>query len=169
MNTSCSPFDADRLLIPVDHALFAALPDELFLDGIGLRRKDEFHVTVLNRQAVADVRLQLAGQAAAMGPLLRARCRQLDWRWQATAAYWLLRHQPDEGPLAHSIVMLVDMPDANALRAWLNDHLGTRLEPIPEHVTLFTAGRDTGIGLANMDQFHARRVREIHRSELAVE
>lgn len=165
MPRSYDLLDDGRLLIPVDVGRFAYLPAELSIDGIPLRLKHEFHVTVLNEDAVTLLRQRL-GDDLNLRRQFDAHCAQLTWRWQPAYEHWLVRYQPPGEPLAHSVVMLIDMPDANSLRRWLDRHLGMALGPVPAHITLYVAGREKGIGLANMTEFQARAVRRLDLDQL---
>lgn len=157
--------DSGRLLIPVDVGRFAHLPAELSVDGIALRLKHEFHVTVLNEDSVT-----LLGQRLKEEPQLRSQlddhCARLSWQWECAYEHWLVRYQPPDEPLAHSVILLIDMPAANSLRRWLDSQLNMALGPVPAHITLYVAGREKGIGLANMTEFQARAVRRLELHQL---
>jgi hypothetical protein len=142
------------LLLPLPADAFAPLPDQLGIDGIALARKGEFHVTLLDRALGA--RVQAAGEQAALPALFAA----LDWQWRRSGERWLLREAKD-GVLAHSLIELVEMPALGQFRRALARELGEPVAAAPAHVTLYTAGDPTGIGLASQEEFERLRVKKM--------
>lgn len=135
---------------------FADIGSELALDGLRLRAKDEFHVTVLNRR----LGLRFRELAALRRELidLPALFAEQDWQWQRTGERWLLRKPRADGGLAHSVIELIHMPALNRFRAALGEISGEPVPVTPAHVTLFTAGGPQGIGIDSDAAFECLRV-----------
>jgi hypothetical protein len=144
------------LLLPLEDAAFADLVERMHVDGVGLQRKGEFHVTLLDRALGAR-----AGDSGAAAARLPALFSGLDWRWRATGERWLLREVQPAG-CRYSVVELLEMPAFAAFRRGVGDLLGEALPAAPAHVTLYVAGDPLGVGLASQAQFERLRLRRLN-------
>src|SRR5690606_12248896 len=143
------------LLLPLPLEQFlTGLPPSLAWQGPTLERKDECHVTVLNR----------ACGNAARKALGEARVRRLfddqEWILRRTGNARLLR-KPGK-PDAFSLIEDVHLPSLNRFREALSLAMREDLPAAPPHVTLYTARKPEGIGvpdhpsLARLDVAHLR-------------
>lgn len=137
-------FGADgSLLLPLPDATFASgLPGSLAWQGHTLQRKHEFHVTVLNRACGSAARQALGEEG------VRRLFVAGQWALHRTGDARLL-HRPGTPPV-YSLIEDLALPALNAFRARLARAMGTRLPAVQPHVTLYTAGKSTGIGLPDM-------------------
>lgn len=147
------------LLLPLPAAHFAGLAPELRLDdGLVLTRKNEFHVTLLDRALCERVHDPAAEGAPAQA--IAGLFAGYDWAWQSRAERWLLL-DADEEPPAHSVIELIEMPALAQFRAAVGVLLGLPLPATPAHVTLYVAGQPIGIGLRDFDEFERLRLRRL--------
>lgn len=143
------------LLLPLPAADFRGLEPRLRVDALELRRKTEFHVTLLGRALAARLHEPAAGgtMAARLPALFAAR----DWRWRRTGTRWLLMESRPEAD-AHSVIELLDMPALNAFRREVGTLLREPVPPTPAHVTLYLQGTTDGIGLHSQADFERLRL-----------
>ena len=143
------------LLLPLLDAQWSArLPPALAWSGPTLRRKHEFHATLLNRACGSAARQALGDEGA------RRLFQAQDWTLRRTGDARLL-HKSGKPP-AHSLIEVVDLPALAAFRSALADATGQALPPVPPHVTLYTAGKPEGIGLpdhATLERLQIARLR----------
>ena len=143
------------LLLPLPTAQWSArLPPALAWSGPTLRRKHEFHATLLNRACGSAARQALGDEG------VRRLFQAQDWTLRRTGDARLL-HKPGKPP-AHSLIEILDLPALAAFRNALADATGQELPPVPPHVTLYTAGKPEGIGLpdnATLERFQIARLR----------
>jgi hypothetical protein len=152
-----SPERAFVLPLPAGR-MATSLGDMCEIDGVRLRRKSEFHVTVLSqdmsRAAAADL-----GEGA-----LRALYESLAWTPRRTGCYALLhKAKPtDTGTLdCWSLIEHLDLPAMHAFRGELARQLGPTLaDPVP-HVTHYVRGDPNGIGVPDARALASLRVREV--------
>ena len=140
------------LVLPLPDERFRQLEPRLCVDGIELRRKREFHATLLDAALGTRVRDSV--------PDVAARFAKLDWQWQLTGERWLLREDKGSGA-AHTVIELLDMPALNAFRRDLSAPLGDEIPDAPAHVTLYLANSDRGIGLSSLQEFERLRLRRL--------
>src|SRR6478736_4283095 len=146
------------LLLPLPEEHFELLEPVLAFDELRFARKREFHVTLLDRDTARRLRsLETRGDVR---PTMRELFEGEDWRWQPTGNKWLLREDKEEGTV-HSIIELLDLPGLTRFRHNIGRTHAERLPPAPAHVTLYTAGDESGIGLADNAQFQKLRVRQL--------
>lgn len=146
-------------MLPLDRELMATpFAARLELDGVRLRRKDEFHVTVLSRE-MARAAASGVGERA-----LRALFDALSWVPARTGHYTLLHEdkRTATGVLAcWSLIEHLRLPAMLAFRAELERALGRAFAaPVP-HVTHFVHGDPNGIGVPDARALEAKRVRDI--------
>ncbi len=147
------------LLLPLPESFAGPAAGPGFtVDGIELTRKDEFHVTLLNRKLGAKV-------LAVLGAARIAQCfRERTWSPRRTGDYWLIhKHKETAGrPLeAWSIVELLELP---AMAEFLDElSLLSRIEipqPFP-HLTHYVRGDAGGIGIASQAVFSELRLHAV--------
>jgi len=143
------------LVLPLPSSWLESLPPLLEVDGLVLGRKSEAHLTLLDREATARVR-QACGET-----LVREAFLAQDWSMQASGERWLLRKDLPSGRTAHALIALLHAPGLSAFRAALGRRCGVELPEAVPHVTLYVAGKPTGIGLPDMASFHRLRVKRI--------
>ncbi len=134
------------------------------LDGRWLRRKREFHVTVLGRALGPRLR------ALFDEPALQITLAGLDWRVQRGHRYDLLgKMKPSaHGAVAcYSVIEHVQVPGMVALYALLAEQVPDFPACPPPHVTHYVLGDRNGIGLPDQDALATHRVRGIQEAELA--
>jgi hypothetical protein len=146
------------LLLALAAADFADLPAALETAGLGLARKREFHVTLLDRRLGASMHAPAA--AGALAARLPGIFESLDWRWRRRGERWLLLEARPRGPV-HSVVELIEMPAFGAFRAAIGEALGETLPDAPAHVTVYVAGDPRGIGIASHADFERLRLRRL--------
>ncbi len=143
----CPGFRDGGLIVPLPAGWFSPPAPTIEVDATRFRVKPEFHVTVFNR--VTGRRVQDA--------LPLERIRQLfeseDWTPARTGDGVMLRtRQRRDGRDVErmSLIELVELPGLNRFRAAIAAACGIDLPEVPPHVTLFTAGDSSGIGLASL-------------------
>jgi hypothetical protein len=128
------------------------------VDGVRLRRKSEYHVTVLSRD-MSRAAAEGVGEAR-----LRALYATLDWAPRRSGRYVLLHEvKPGDGvPLdCWSIIEHLDLPAMHAFRGELARLLGPAFaDPVP-HVTHYVRGSPNGIGVPDTRALAALRVRDL--------
>lgn len=147
-----APRSGRGLILPLDPAPFATLPESLLLGATRLARKHEFHITLLNgehwKTAVAAVGIAQ----------VRALFEQVDWQMHADGRFWLVSRQP--GATACTIIAMLHAPGAQRFRSELAQ-AGAPLPPPIPHVTLYQAGAPGGIGIAGPEQWQQRACGEL--------
>ena len=134
------------------------------LDGRWLRRKREFHVTVLGRALGPRLR------AAFDEPALQITLAGLDWQVTRSGRYELLgKLKPSaQGAVAcYSVIELLRVPAMEALYALLGQQLPEFPPCPPPHVTHYVLGDRDGIGVPSAEALAASRVRGVQAAELA--
>jgi hypothetical protein len=147
------------LVLPLPACWLAGLPPLLEVDGVVLGRKSEAHLTLLDREAAARIR------EACPDDEVQALFRAHDWTVLATGERWLLRKTLASGRIAHSLVAIVAAPGLSAFRRDLVAYCGVPLPEALAHVTLYVAGKPTGIGVPDVDAFARLRVRRLDEGE----
>ena len=128
------------LLLPLPVGKFlTGLPPSLAWQGPTLERKDECHVTVLNRACGSAARDAL-GDAG-----VRRLFKDQEWILHRTGDARVLR-KPGT-PDAFSLIEDVDLPSLNAFRQAVSLAMSADLPAVPPHVTLYTARKPEGIGV----------------------
>ncbi|HEU4773515.1 MAG TPA: hypothetical protein VFS82_03180 [Lysobacter sp.] len=155
-------FDPTLILpIPPGHWPPPAAP--VAVDGIALMPKPELHITLIGSALGQELRATF-GQAVAAGMVTNA-FDAGDWSFARTGRYLLLR-KTDPAGIAHSLIELVDLPAMAAFHIALGRHLGRQLPIPPAHVTLYTADRDSGIGVSSPHRLRALTLRPVSAAEL---
>jgi hypothetical protein len=158
---------ARTLVLPVPVAAWAPPREGMTLDGVALEPKRELHVTLAGGALGRE--LYLARGERALERAARAAFEAQDWSF-VRRGRWLLLRKPAGGAnrttALHSIIECIDMPGMARFHAALGGLLGRQLPVPPPHVTLFTAGKAEGIGLASARQLRGYVVREVTDGEL---
>ena len=152
------------LLLPLDPAqMRPPSAERVRLGGHWLRRKDEFHVTVLVRALGPQLRALLDE------PALQMTLASLDWRVERLHEYDLLNKlKPSEhGAVAcYSVIEHVRLPGMEVLY----DAIAARVPDFPPcpppHVTHYVLGDTSGIGVPDAASLQAFRVRHVPEAEL---
>jgi hypothetical protein len=152
-------FSPERaFVLPLQAGLMATpFGGQCEVDGVRLRRKAEFHVTVLSQE-----------MSRAAGALDEARLRtlyeSLRWMPRRTGRYALLHKakSTDTGTLdCWSLIEHLDLPAMHAFRDALARLLGAAFaDPVP-HVTHFVRSDPNGIGVPDTLALAALQVREV--------
>ncbi|MGV8940806.1 MAG: hypothetical protein ACOH1P_04605 [Lysobacter sp.] len=157
----------NTLVLPIAPAQWRPPRVGVVLDGLALQPKAELHITVVGNALGCELREAMA-EAFLAGRLGDAfACRH--WDFRRTGLYLLLRKPfNDEGRdgIAHSIIELVELPAMAPFHHALGRLLGRQLPVPPPHVTLYTAGRDRGIGVASGRRLRALTQRPVPAAEL---
>jgi len=136
----------------------APFGDACGIDGVRLRRKSEFHVTVLSQD-------MSRAAAAGLGEAgLRTLYESLMWAPGRSGRYVLLHKlKPgDRGTLdCWSLIEHLELPAMHAFRGELARLLGPAFaDPVP-HVTHYVRGDPNGIGVPDTRALAALRVRDV--------
>lgn len=127
-------------------------------EGLRLRRKREFHVTVLDAARTRPARARLGAGS------IRALYARFPWTPLRTGRYALLHERKCVATRAvdcWSLIEHLDLPAMPAFLAALARRLGTTFgEPVP-HVTHYVAGDADGIGVPHVAALARMRVRDI--------
>ena len=148
--------DADTLLLPIAPSAWPVPAAPLSLDGVAFVPKSELHVTLVGRALGAELR-----EGGLQAEVLAA-CAALDWRFRRRGEWWWLH---DPGRHRHSVIERIDLPSLPVLYAGLGRKLGRPLPP-PAHVTLYVAGDEGGIGVADDASLARLAVRRVEAAEL---
>lgn len=134
------------------------------IGGHWLRRKDEFHVTVLGRALGPRLRALLDE------PALQLTLAALDWRVQRLHAYdFLGKLKPgSHGAVAcYSVIEHVHLPGMRDLYAAIAERVPDFPPCPPPHVTHYVLGDAQGIGVPDAASLAAYRIRPLQEAELA--
>ena len=146
------------LALPLPAAQFRGLERRLRVEGMDLALKDEFHVTLLDKELGA--RAQQPAPGGTLAARLPSLFAALDWRWRRSGARWLLFEAKD-GVEAHTVIELLEMPALNDFRRDFGRLLGEPVPATPAHVTLYMHNTAIGIGLSSQAEFERLRLRPI--------
>ena len=150
-------FRADGgLLLPIrSSGEWLSGPDLLEGEGMPLERKDELHLTILNRATGSLLRSQLGDDAIAR------LFEDEDWTIRRTGEGHLLRKvKTDLGcsTVCESVIECLDLPALAQFRHALSRVAGTPIPEVLPHITLYVAGDAAGIGLPDMASYEASRI-----------
>ena len=153
------------LLLAMDaHDMEPPLAERVRIDGRWLRRKHEFHLTVLGSEAGLRVRALLGEEA------LQAALAELDWSVERSGRYELLgKLKPTAtGTTAcYSVIEHVRAPGMVDLYAVLAARIPDLPPCPPPHVTHYILGDPDGIGVPSRAALEAYRIRPVRAGELA--
>lgn len=156
--------DGGSLVLPLPTSAHLApdMPPRIRMDGRELERKDELHLTLLDRKQAAACREHL-GDARVRGCF-----ESLHWAPLGMLRHALL-HRPRHGsrgkPEAWTVVELLDEPALAAFRQMLARESGLAFDDGVPHVTVYVAGDPRGIGVPDAATWQARFVRDVDAAE----
>ncbi|MGY0799798.1 hypothetical protein ACW7G0_12190 [Lysobacter sp. A286] len=157
----------DTLVLPIAPARWAPPRADIAINGVALKPKSELHITLIGGALGRELRGVFA-ETCLTGALDHAFASRR-WDFSRTGRYLLLR-KPLGGEghavAAHSIIELVELPAMAPFHHALGRLLGRQLPVPPPHVTLYTAGRDSGIGVASPDRLRAFTLRPVPEAKL---
>ncbi|RZA32658.1 MAG: hypothetical protein EOP92_24910 [Lysobacteraceae bacterium] len=161
-------WSAERtLVLPVPEAAWAPPRGGVTLDGVAFEPKRELHVTLASGALGRELHVAMRGRA--LERATRAAFEAQDWSF-TRAGRWLLLRKPAGDArrpgAVHSIIECIDMPALAPFHATLGNLLGRELALPPPHVTLFTARKAEGLGVASARQLRAYLLREVAADEL---
>lgn len=163
---------AERTLVlpvPVPVAAWAPPSNAVTLDGVTLQPRPELHVTLVG--AALGSELHAVFENHHLDDRARVAFAALDWSLLRAGRFLMLRKQArvdGEPKQLGSIIERLQMPAMHRFHVALGRMLGRQLPVPPPHVTLFTAGRDKGIGVASARQLRAYALREVPGQALSL-
>lgn len=158
----------NALVLPIAPTQWTPPRGSVAIDALVLKPKSELHVTVIGNALGRELREVMA--QAYLAQMLDDALASQRWDFSRTGRHLLLRKARDEeshAGVAHAIIELVDLPAMAPFHHALGRLLGRQLPVPPPHVTLYTAGRDSGIGLASDRRLRAFTLRPVSAAELA--
>ena len=158
---------ARTLVLPVPVEAWAPPVAGATLEGVAFEPKHELHVTLVGGALGRELHAVL--DARVVEQVSRAAFESQDWSFVRHGHWLLLRKQAGgEGRprVFHSIIECLEMPAMAPFHAALGALLSRELAVPPPHVTLFTAGKAEGIGVASKRHLRAYAMREIAYGEL---
>jgi len=159
---------AHTLVLPVPVEAWAPPAVGVTLEGMEFEPKPELHVTLVGGALGRELHAALHERAVERAS--RAAFESEDWSFVQRGRRLLLRKQvggAGRTTVFHSIIECLEMPAMARFHAALGVLLGRELPVPPPHVTLFTAGKAEGIGVASARQLRGYLVREVVCGELA--
>jgi hypothetical protein len=161
----------DRMRPAFDQTLILPIPPERWppptapvtVDGIALMPKPELHITLIGSALGAELQATFGQRVAA--DIVANAFDAGDWSFARSDQCLLLR-KTDPAGVAHSIIELIELPAMAPFHIALGRHLGRQLLIPPAHVTLYTAGRDNGIGVASPRRLRVLTLRPVSAAEL---
>ncbi|MGY0557591.1 MULTISPECIES: hypothetical protein [unclassified Lysobacter] len=157
----------NTLILPIPPERWPPPRADVAIDGLVLEPKPELHVTLIGNTLGCELR-EVFAEACLTGALDDAFSSQR-WDFSRTGRHLLLRkplNEEGQPGIAHSIIELVELPAMAPFHHALGRLLGRQLPVPPPHVTLHTAGRDSGIGVANCRRLRALTLRPVSATEL---
>ena len=161
--------ESGSLVLPLDAAAWPPPRGTAIVEGVRLQPKAALHLTVFGRRLGSELRATLA--PSYLEDALRHAWHPAAWRISRGGRLLLLRRMVpgDGGPVAvHSVIECVQVAGMAPFHHALGRLLGRQLPVPPPHVTLYAAGRESGIGVANMRQLRALTVRQVAPAQLPV-
>ncbi len=139
------------------------------LDRIEFEPKSELHVTLVGKALGRQIHETLGERFHTCA--VRAAFESLDWRSERTGELLrlekTLRLKSGESRVVGAIIERVTMPAMAKFHHALGDLLGRKLPVPPPHVTLYTAGREDGIGVPSLAKLRAWTARRVRFDELS--
>ncbi|MFC0676392.1 hypothetical protein ACFFGH_00825 [Lysobacter korlensis] len=156
------------LVLPIPPEVWKPPLAPLELDGLEFEPKDELHVTLVGPALGRQIHETLGERFRTCA--VRAAFDALDWRFTRTGELLRLqktvRLKSGDQYVANSIIELVQMPAMAKFHHALGDLLGRKLTVPPPHVTLYTHGRDRGIGVPSTAKMRAWTRRRVSPDEI---
>ena len=158
----------NTLVLPIPPERWPPPRAGVAIDGLVLEPKPELHVTLIGNTLGRELR-EVFAEACLTGALDEAFASQR-WDFDRTGRFLLLRKPLTEkgrGGVAHSLIERIELPAMAPFHHALGGLLGRQLPIPPPHVTMYTAGRAQGIGVASASRLRVLAVREVSARELA--
>lgn len=149
-------------ILPISPGDWPPPPNDIEIDGIALASKPELHITLIGSALAHELRTTFSD--AFLGRALGAARAAQDWQYTRSGIRLLLRRPYGTGAdqlIAHSLVELIELPAMADFHRALGRLLGRQLPVPPAHVTLYTAGRDKGIGVSTAARLRAFTVLQV--------
>lgn len=162
------PVFLQTLILPIQPGRWPPPVAPITIDGIELAPKSELHITLIGKALGRELQTTLGESFA--GAVVANAFDSCNWAFERGGRHLLLRKPLDaaDAPrFAHSLIELVDLPAMAPFHEALARHLGRQLPIPPAHVTLYTAGRDSGIGVASDRQLRALTLRWLPEAEIS--
>lgn len=150
------------LVLPIHPRQWPPPRGTLELDALRLRARRELHVTLIGTALAQELRNAGWVRTRAIRDVFTA----LDWRYVRTGVLLLLRKPADGHAPAYSLIERIEMPAMADFHKALARLLQRPLPVPPPHVTLYTAGRPSGIGLPDERSLQRYSVRSVSHEEL---
>jgi hypothetical protein len=152
------------LLLPIASRTWRPPRGTLELDAVRLQAKRELHVTLIATSLAQELR----DAGWVRKPEIREAFAALDWAYTRTGVLHFLRKPADAHSVqAHALVERIEMPAMAAFYQVLAGLLQRPLPVPPPHVTLYTAGKRSGIGLPDEPSLQRYTVRAMDYDALA--
>lgn len=157
------------IVLPIEPDVWAPPFAPIELDGLEFEPKTELHMTLVGKALGRQVHETLGERFRTCA--VRAAFDSLDWRFERTGELRRLqktvRMKSGDSRTVGSIIEMVTMPALPKFYRALGDLLGRKLPVPPAHVTLYTYGREDGIGVPSMGKLRAWTMRRVRTEELA--
>lgn len=154
------------LLLDIPATLWPPPSGGLEIDGGTFAPKKELHATLLGHALFAEIHNQLSLRVRRT---FLAEARTWQWRIDRSGEFRLLEHRDPNrpgSPAARSVIELIALEGAERFYRLLEQHLGRQLPRPPPHVTLYTLGNASGIGVPDDGALRRLTVRTLEREEV---
>ncbi|MET0809176.1 MAG: hypothetical protein ABWX93_10515 [Pseudoxanthomonas sp.] len=153
---------ARTLVLPMPVEAWAPPIAGIMLEGVEFEPKPELHVTLVGGALGRE--LHAAFGTGALERATRAALDAQDWSFTRPGRRLLLQKAAGgrgNPKVIHSVIECIHMPAMARFHAALGVLLGRQLTVPPPHVTLFTAGKAEGIGVASARQLRGYLMRDV--------
>lgn len=144
---------ADRGYIVLSDIELPGLPETVNVDGYDLKRKNEFHITLVGAKALTY--LPQDGDAA---QLMRDAVKEFAETHDITTYEVLDEYRLVRREDRVTIVALAKVAGMSALYDFLNEKFGTDLPTQPAHVTIYSLDPDVGISINSDEQLAETKI-----------
>ena len=145
----------ENIILQLDTEPFVPLPEQLQVNGKLLKKKSEFHITILNskwNKFFQDYAWFSKEIATRFGANTKKMFSILD-------EYYHI--QTTTPSLRESVISLVEFPMMKEFYTYLADyHQEMPADAFP-HITLYTWGDPKGIGIVSVEKFHSLQPQSI--------
>jgi len=153
------------LILPLDAGSWPPPAAAIDIDGLRLAPKPELHITLVGTALGAELQATFGSRANA---ITRGIHDAQDWHFERSGERLLLRKafvEDGRAVVAHSVIERIELPAMARFHRALGRLLGRQLPVPPPHVTLYTAGRASGIGVSSAARLRAFTVRTLAAHE----
>ncbi len=123
--------------------------------------KDEFHITILSREAAEAVRKHLE-ENPEQEEQVRGLIEESNWEFRKLERFYHVQEEPE----AETIIQMVEVPGLASFFRRLSELVGKELEMPPMHVTLYMRNTEKGIGLPTQAEFEKLAQKQVGLSDL---